>query len=98
VAAAAAADPQAPAAAVVPTAPATASASSAAASADLSSPPLEMPPVFLAGGADPPEAGAPERGTGTRGRPGKRNRSQGGASSPPRRAPTEPQIVNEPRY
>jgi eukaryotic-like serine/threonine-protein kinase len=56
---------------------------------------LEMPPVVLAGGAGPPDAGPPPH-TG-RGRHGKRTWTQGSAS-PPRRAPTEPQIVNEPRY
>lgn len=56
---------------------------------------LQMPPVILAGGADPPDAGPPPRGG--RGRPGKRTWTQG-TGAPPRRAPTEPQIVNEPRY
>jgi serine/threonine-protein kinase len=56
---------------------------------------LQMPPVILAGSADPPDAGPPPRGG--RGRPGKRTWTQA-TGAPPRRAPTEPQIVNEPRY
>jgi serine/threonine-protein kinase len=56
---------------------------------------LDMPPVTLAGSAGPPDAGAPSRGS--RGRPGKRIGTQA-AGAPARRAPTEPQIVNEPRY
>ena len=55
---------------------------------------LDMPPVTLAGGAGVPDAGGPSRG---RSRPGKRTWTQA-AGPPPRRAPTEPQIVNEPRY
>jgi serine/threonine-protein kinase len=55
---------------------------------------LEMPPVVLAGGMDPPDAGAAR---GARGRHGKRLGAPGPATAP-RRPPTEPQIVNEPRY
>ncbi len=62
---------------------------------DPSAPQLEMPPVVLAGGMDPPDAGAPRAG---RGRHGKRVWTPGPAPAAPRRAPTEPQIVNEPRY
>jgi serine/threonine-protein kinase len=60
-----------------------------------SSPALEMPPVILGGGSDLPDAGTSGRSMGGRTRPGKRTPGQGPA---PRRAPTEPQIVNEPRY
>jgi hypothetical protein len=56
---------------------------------------LEMPPVILAGGADSRDAGAPSRGV--RGRPGKRTWTQAPGAAP-RHTPTEPQIVNEPRY
>ncbi|MGD0529545.1 MAG: protein kinase [Polyangiaceae bacterium] len=62
---------------------------------DTSTAQLEMPPVVLAGGTDPPDAGAPRAG---RGRHGKRVWTPGAAPTAPRRAPTEPQIVNEPRY
>jgi hypothetical protein len=55
---------------------------------------LEMPPVVLAGG-DARDAGAPARAP--RVRPGKRTWAPA-AAPPPRRAPTEPQIVSEPRY
>lgn len=87
---AAAADPPAP-----PPAPPPSSAPAADPAPDPVAAQLQMPPVTLAGGADPPEAGAPSRPG--RGRPGKRTVTQGTAA-PPRRAPTEPQIVNEPRY
>jgi tRNA A-37 threonylcarbamoyl transferase component Bud32 len=63
---------------------------------DPSSAQLEMPPVILGGGTDTPDAGAPPRGSRTR--PGKRTWTTGTGAPPPRRAPTEPQIVNEPRY
>jgi len=53
---------------------------------------LELSPVVLASTAEVPDAG---RAPGTRPRPGKRTGSSG---PPPRRAPTEPQIVTEPRY
>ncbi|HEY3818460.1 MAG TPA: serine/threonine-protein kinase [Polyangiaceae bacterium] len=57
---------------------------------------LQMPPVILAGSAEVPDAGPPPRVP--RGRPGRRVWTQATGAPPPRRAPTEPQIVNEPRY
>ncbi len=87
--------------AVIADPPAAASALPAASTAPVDPPSdpgaaqLEMPPVVLAGGSDPPDAGPPPHAG--RGRHGKRTWTQASAS-PPRRAPTEPQIVNEPRY
>ena len=59
-------------------------------------PPLEIPAVTLAVASDMPETGAPPaRSPAPRTRPGKRTWSP---SAAPRRSPTEPQIVTEPRY
>jgi serine/threonine-protein kinase len=75
-----------PAAPLQPPPPSSATTAAAAPTA------LELSPVVLASSAEVPDAG---RAPTARPRPGKRTWSSG---APPRRAPTEPQIVTEPRY
>jgi serine/threonine-protein kinase len=86
-----------PVGAPVPTAATLAAAAAvpAAPTAAVPAPALEIAPVTLSFSVDAPEAGAPQRTTVPRSRPGKRTWSPAAA---PRRSTTEPQIVTEPRY
>jgi len=57
-------------------------------------PAIELSQVVLSAPTEVPDAGRSPAGR----RPGKRTWSSGASGSPPRRTPTEPQIVTEPRY